>query len=374
MESCRIPIELCESIMDAVSEHEALQFDWLVGLEWQDTLCACALTCRAWRARAQHLLWISPRLVDTRRVALITAALPTAPRSLTTTLVLSRLDLSSTSELFMHSFPNLRQLSCHRVSFERGPPLQILRMRLPFFDSIPILHMRNCSFRSLRATLDVIWAFPNLSSLRLGMSEWTKLRHGAGNGHLSTICEHRRACRKLTHLALDRNILEQVQLSGNVFGHAVTNLEIGMPSRAAFLSSFLTNSFPALHSIYLWNDLTTMSEDCETPSCLHVIAASRATPGTLKKIVIDEFHHWKTDKCCRDMVRTSGEVGGSQHRLRELLVGLEELTTRLNECRAPERCAAVIHSALSSMGDVLRFEYRTSHSDPWIKYTLPATQ
>lgn len=194
--------------MNAASEHEALQFDWLVGLEWQDTLCACALTCRAWRARAQHLLWISPRLVDTRRLALITAALPTAPRSLTTTLVLARLDLSSASELFMHSFPNLRQLSCHRVSFERGPPLQILRMRLPFFDSITILHMRNCSFRSLRATLDVIWAFPNLSSLRLGMSEWTKLRHGAENGHFSTICEYRRACRKLTHLALDRNILE----------------------------------------------------------------------------------------------------------------------------------------------------------------------
>lgn len=117
-----------------------------------------------------------------------------------------------------------------------------------------------------------------------------------------------------------------------------------------------------------------MSEDCETPSCLHVIATSRATPGTLKKIVIDEFHHWKTDKCCRDIVRTSGEVGGSQHRLRGLLVGLEELTTRLNECRAPERCAAVIYSALPSMYDVLRFEYRTSHSDPWIKYTLPATR
>lgn len=194
--------------MNAVSEHEALQFDWLVGLEWQDTLCACALTCRAWRARAQHLLWISPRLVDTRRVALITSVLPTAPRSVTTTLMLARLDLSSASELFMHSFPNSRHLSFHRVCFERGPPLHILRMHLPFFDSITILHMRNCSFHSLRATLDVIWAIPNLSSLRLGMSERTKLRHGAGNGHLSTICEHRRACRKLTQLALDRNILE----------------------------------------------------------------------------------------------------------------------------------------------------------------------
>lgn len=95
-------------------------------------LCACALTCRAWRIRAQRLLWISPRLVDRPHIALFTKNLRTAPIRLVTTLAFEHRGHHRSGELFMHAFPNLRLLSYRKVDFECGPPLAFFRLRLPF--------------------------------------------------------------------------------------------------------------------------------------------------------------------------------------------------------------------------------------------------
>lgn len=135
MEACRIPIELCETIMDALPSWPTISSgDWSRG---QFTLCACALTCRAWRVRAQLLLWVCPRLIERRRLPLFTAAIRTAPKALITTLLLHQCSFVSSAELFMHTFPNLQQLNFHNVDFTRGPP-SILRMRLPFFASVTV--------------------------------------------------------------------------------------------------------------------------------------------------------------------------------------------------------------------------------------------
>lgn len=205
MEACRIPIELCEAIMDTLPDiwSAAILRQYKPGIEMQHTLCACALTCRAWRVRAQLLLWGSPYLEDERRLALFTAAIRTAPKPLITSrLWLNQSTFVSSAELFMHTFPNLRRLTCWKVDFNCGPPPAIFRMRLPFFASITVLQLVQCKFSSWRAVLDVVWAFPNLAVLDLlRISLKSKpLPAAGGRVDLSVIRGHLRACQKLTKI------------------------------------------------------------------------------------------------------------------------------------------------------------------------------
>ncbi len=107
---------------------------------------------------------------------------------------------------------------------------------------------------------------------------------------------------------------------------------------------------------------------------LHVIAASRAVPGILKKIVMRCDHGEADHRCCQANVGTSEEVAGSPQELPALLSGLEELTIQFIRCEDPGPCAAYIHSILPSMRNVLRFEHSDNpFVDPWKEYTLPAT-
>lgn len=209
MESCRIPIEVCEAIMDALAYWDTAwrdeQTNPPLAIFWlQHTLCACALTCRAWRVRAQLLLWNSPYPKNGPRLVLFIAAIRTAPNPLITSrLGLHNSTLASSAELFMHAFPNLRRLVCAEVRFDHGPPLSIFRMRLPFFASITSLQLVRCRFGSWRAMLDVVWAFPNLASLRVRLSHMDITLPAVGRHvDLSAIRGHLRACQKLIKIHL----------------------------------------------------------------------------------------------------------------------------------------------------------------------------
>jgi hypothetical protein len=181
--------------------------------EAQPALYACALTCRAWRVRAQYLLWTFPMLSNNQRFTHFKTAIRRSPnKTIIRGLVLSSeddndhdktLDLSMAAEIIMHSFPHLQSLLCHKVHFERGPPLRLLRMRLPFFSTITSLVLLGCTFQSMRAMLDVVWACSNLTTLAVGENV-VKLerRSAAGFQNLFTTAETLRACRKLTRLTL----------------------------------------------------------------------------------------------------------------------------------------------------------------------------
>lgn len=206
MESCRIPIEVCEAIMDSLPTLlPGVQDFYESRRKTYGTLYACALTCRAWRIRAQWLLWASPHLLNERRLARFTAVTRTAPIPLIVTLWLHRSTFVRSTELFMHTFPNLRQLVFHITDFTCGPPLSILRMRLPFFASVTVLRLLFCQFRSWRTMLDVVWAFPNLATLELMGCEFKYARLSTWVGgpvDLPAICKYLRACQKLTELTL----------------------------------------------------------------------------------------------------------------------------------------------------------------------------
>lgn len=218
MESCILPIELCEKVMDAIPEYVELRG---IGSGWptvpwehwysQQVLCACALTCHAWRVRAQYLLWTFPCLIQSQQFPRFNTAIR---KSLNTPTVCGlalglrdvlpeESDLSTAGELFMHSFPHLRSLVCTHVSFKCGPPLRVLRMRLPFFSSITFLELSFCNFQSWRAMLDVVWACSNLATLAICSAMIESERcSAAGFQNLCSTAKHLRACRKLTRLSL----------------------------------------------------------------------------------------------------------------------------------------------------------------------------
>lgn len=184
----------------------------------QRALCACTLTCRAWRVRAQYLLSIFPHIPNGASLAHFTTAVQNSPIiRLTLGTVFNgsqKLDASKASELFMHSGPHLQHLRCFRVRFDRGPPLRVLRMRLPFFADIIALRLYNCTFQSLRAMLDVVWGCPNLAMLDISGAEFkAKLSSAAGLRKMTTAMENLRACQKLTSLSLDKYTLPESSYS-----------------------------------------------------------------------------------------------------------------------------------------------------------------
>lgn len=144
------------------------------------------------------------------------------------------------------------------------------------------------------------------------------------------------------------------------------------------LGSLLRDSFPALRSVivlppYFGHWQWPGEEDRELP-LLHVIAVGRPIPGRLKKIVLEDSHKGKSNRCCKRPIGTSEKVVGSEKSLPELLSGLEELTIRFDGCEDLEKCARYAWSVLPGMRDALRFEYRsTPWFGNWLPYTLPAT-
>lgn len=226
MDSCFLSIELCEKIMDALPVYEEFPgSNWFLFPEYawdsQRALCGCALTCRAWRVRAQYLLWTFPSLFNRQQFALFETAIRKSPNTPIIRGLMLRCgydgkeapDLSTAGELFMHSFPHLRSLWCREIRFDRGTPLRVLRMRLPFFDSITSLHLWDCTFPSLRAMLDVVWACPNLATLAIDVIKVnSKCCSAAELQSLSSAVENLRGCRKLTRLWLDMDTI-RVSLS-----------------------------------------------------------------------------------------------------------------------------------------------------------------
>lgn len=228
MESCFLPIEICEKVMDALPDYVELSDDgWLLFPQYawdsQRALCSCALTCRAWRVRAQYLLWTFPAFVDSLHLARFNTAIVTSANSaIIRGLALGSgenddeaPDLRTAGELFKHSFPHLQQLLCANFRFDCGPPLYAFRMRQPFFSSITTLALLHCKFPSLEAFLDVVWACSNLATLawQPNMSNTTQPCYAAEFQDLFAAVKKLRACKKLTRLWLYDGHIDNVSPS-----------------------------------------------------------------------------------------------------------------------------------------------------------------
>lgn len=136
------------------------------------------------------------------------------------------------------------------------------------------------------------------------------------------------------------------------------------------LNRFLTNSFPSLRSITTISWPVHRYQAVEGPHYpyLHAIAASRAEPSTLQKIVIESEHYKRDCSCCRMIVGMGEEVPGTSRRLPEFLSGLQELTIRLENCHDLWICAGYFHFVLPGLHHALRFESRGPGSPNWEEY------
>ncbi|KAI0816889.1 hypothetical protein BC628DRAFT_1405090 [Trametes gibbosa] len=401
MESCPLPIEVCEAIMDALSYH---RISMVLDRREQNrsrirqrTLCACALTCRAWRARAQHLLRAHPYLANQHSVSLLSASVRAIRDQWTPYVSILRLNggggvqrsghsttspsttknpdtgisMASTTDLLLCPFPNLHTFYASVITMDFGP--RLLRMRPPLFFAISTLLLDRCTFDSVRAMFDVVWACPNVSFLVIVNSHLRKevLSDEAAVLLASVGCGSRTQCKRLAAAKLWGTPFNtpSIHLRGRAFGLALTRLTLAFRylETARALTCFLKCAFPALSDIDITlsdisNNFTT---PYEPPCLLSILTAALDRPDNLRHITFRGPHDYdatsaldKGPACCQRFVgasSTEGTGSGEDARpLRERLPGLAELVVMLSpQCAG--LCEAYIVSVLPGTGNVLKF-------------------
>ncbi|KAI0816883.1 hypothetical protein BC628DRAFT_1405084 [Trametes gibbosa] len=253
MESCPIPIEICELIIDFVGEGPPQD------PERRHNLQQCALTCRAWRTRAQRCLWQVWHIRSSASINLFVDTIRRAPDSLVSyihTLVLDFYDIRNIGPSGAISYPlprlnelllttklaNLGELTL-QGAVGPGSPLQllhpnILRIRPPMLANVTVLELWRCTFSSPRSMLDLIWACPNLASLDID-DEWTfldgTLVTEEAARRLVATCQRSGACCKLEDLDFSFNLSSDSSPSplchalfnvthGSIFGSQITSM------------------------------------------------------------------------------------------------------------------------------------------------------
>ncbi|KAI0638731.1 hypothetical protein C8Q77DRAFT_1425 [Trametes polyzona] len=172
----RVPIDIVLQVMDASEETSTSPGGFNMD---QRTLCACTLVCREWRAYAQHLLRRRPLLCTTRAISGFAKYLHQSQETGTLHALhfwgcSEVLDLAPATDLFVappRSFSSLTALRFSKTRMTFAP--KVLRMRLPFFETITVLTLSLCEFDSMRGLFDLVWACRNLSVLDV---EFCKLR------------------------------------------------------------------------------------------------------------------------------------------------------------------------------------------------------
>lgn len=221
MEECRLPIELCEMIIDAVGaplvdEQDAHGLVWLGHSTQcrgqQDTLRACTLACRAWSTRSRrllstHICFYHPK--SSRNLSQTTCC---SPSSTMTSLHIDGEDWEEAEcvklrGLFLKpGFPSLRALALENMDLTGVSCLdpRILRAHLPFFTNISTLALYKCYFPSVSGLLRLVWACPNLSSLAMChcWKFWGSACKDEAAAQLSLARTRRQGCAKLTSLSL----------------------------------------------------------------------------------------------------------------------------------------------------------------------------
>ncbi|KAI9061570.1 hypothetical protein FKP32DRAFT_932380 [Trametes sanguinea] len=185
MQACVVPLELCEAIIDAIpSTIESLPVPYVEGTKWtrpyimllqeRSTLWACSLTCRAWRRRAQNLLWMRPLLLLPENVP---------------------------------SFYEIIRGDAENHSSRQRDGLVLIRDRrnsTPLFASLTRMEYHACVFPDERYFFEIVWACCNLVQLKLSNSLFKQHLYSEAEiaKRLSRIREQRNTCQKLKFLSI----------------------------------------------------------------------------------------------------------------------------------------------------------------------------
>ncbi|RPD63504.1 hypothetical protein L227DRAFT_391923 [Lentinus tigrinus ALCF2SS1-6] len=170
MQNARLPIELCELIIDycyieTVESHHAE--DWVVYPRYA-ALLACSLTCSDWLPRAHRNLYRHIWLRSSRTADLLERTLTSMPRLGPLVLELT-VGARSTSNYisfaratFVRLLENIRYLHLHWMS-QYHPP-QYHRRLHPFPITELFIHFRSLETGYILGDLWLIWSLPELRS------------------------------------------------------------------------------------------------------------------------------------------------------------------------------------------------------------------
>ncbi|KAI0642326.1 hypothetical protein C8Q79DRAFT_246482 [Trametes meyenii] len=373
MEHCKLPIELCEAIMDVIPSSRR----FLSPNEYH-TLVACRDVCSVWSIHAKAILNRSTVLDSPHVVSLFVSAVRRESPDRVDFLELLDLnwsefqgnrDLSRCVDLFMTPLPNVQALHLAGVRFDLGP--RLLRMRLPFFTRISSLVLIFSQFYSHRAMLDIIWACPNLKDVAIrGCSFGGSPLTPESAARLSAARRHLRGCQQLIDLFIHINE-EWCLLPGDAFGSTLTRLEIHCEGHMTrHITRLLQCGFPQLQelNIVVYNNDPRREIAHRLPSLLLTLATSVPSYSALSTILISLHAPFDgsggeggdVSALCEWIIGRSDEWKGVP--LRSLLAGLHRLWIHLfgvGRRVDGQACAKFIVSVLPVLHDILRVSIGT---------------
>ncbi|KAI0363125.1 hypothetical protein BV20DRAFT_1058314 [Pilatotrama ljubarskyi] len=369
MEHSRLPIELSEYVIEALSWHDGYPDS---AAEAQANLYACALTCRAWRPRAQFILWREPWVTEDHRVIAFIAVLRCIAPSLAhhvRALGINHLPLSGPGDLFLLSLPNLKHLHMFSLHFDAIAVPPSLRTRLMLCAAVIHLELSFCTFDSLRTIFDIIWSCPQLRFLDIFGCTYRQAPLQEEQARLAQAARNLKACRNLTHLDIfeSNNPRVVVYAPGGTFGSALTTLRLSFGTTGGNifrLPPLLDQAFPYLRDVEvrIRGHNLDATVDVGADPFLHQLAAKLSTSSMLKRLslLIDILHVHST-RCCRALFGAGDTAVPGDQTLRSLLPNSVKVTVDFQsreEDYDPGTCARYITLVLPSMHDVLDLRNR----------------
>lgn len=182
MQNARLPVEVCERIIDYCIGHPG-------------TLYSCSLTCRSWVPRTR--IWLFEiRYVEYRDdLKRLTAALKSQPENGTFlyTLVIVGGDdrdlswINAVPRQLAPLLPNLRELRFTSVSFLNLHPTFMTSVTT-LLHKVTTLYLRSPHFSTFNQAMRFLLAFPHLSDLTINALSWkTRGRHTPTIGQLDRV-------------------------------------------------------------------------------------------------------------------------------------------------------------------------------------------
>ncbi|KAI0364805.1 hypothetical protein BV20DRAFT_818576 [Pilatotrama ljubarskyi] len=224
MEHPRLPIEIWEHIMEALQwYHQGIIYAYSDAVAAQATVRACALTCRAWRPRAQFYLWRHPSITHEKCAVAFTVILRcispwfaghVCTLDLNFAFWSSGPHLPHLGDLFLLSLPNLRRLVIRNLRSDaiRVPPW--LRTQLTLCAPIINLELTSCMFDTARTMFHIIWSSPHLRTLGIQGCRYRQAPLQEEQARLTQAARNLKVCRNLTSLRIGAVSAQPLSSSG----------------------------------------------------------------------------------------------------------------------------------------------------------------
>ncbi|KAI0770950.1 hypothetical protein BD413DRAFT_613478 [Trametes elegans] len=302
MQTCRLPVEVCEAVIDAIRPDFDNWFDFDTE---SHALWACALTCRAWRPRAQLVLWTSVFLQHHERIPPFVAVVQRSPARLAPcvrTLCVHPFSSGPVPlRLFAPALPALRVCAFEGVPCMAFPP-RAARMRMRAFAALVELRMSRCGFQCVGDLCDLVWACARLERLTVldcTYAQPPEARFSEADAlRIAGMRRRPDACAKLARLKLFGHPFDHPAAPpGSVFGSAVTEFEMVYFDLASSISLGRTlSSFTALHTLSIVGFLLDADTWKTEPALIHSVLSALPPRAPLRTFVLHVETSYETDE------------------------------------------------------------------------------